>query len=180
MAKVRALGRASRRTWVAAGLGGAATAVVLLIPTLRIGHHDVGAHVALETTATLIGSLVAEPPFPALRPLSPHPPPPGNSLLVYAMALLSLTALLSVARPGLLDDGSSTVGIWAAPLVRLMGAMLILAAALVPPTRAHRVASPAGEAARMVASLVTVSFIVLLLDSRLPALVDVRATAGDA
>jgi signal transduction histidine kinase len=166
---------ASRRTWVAAALGGPATAIVLLFPSLRIGYRNLGAHVALETTATLIGGLVAVLLYGRYRRTHLL----RDLLLVCAMTLLSLTALVYVARPSLIGDGSTAAAwTWACLVIRLAGVVLILAAALVPPDRVHRVTRPARAVLRVAAVLAAVSILVLLLDRWLPGLVRVGAGIG--
>jgi signal transduction histidine kinase len=90
-------------------------------------------------------------------------------LLVYAMALLSLTALFLVTLPELMGhDAERAASSWAALVVRLVGGVLILAAALIPPERVHRVARPWREVALVVAGVVGVAVLILVLAAQLP------------
>jgi signal transduction histidine kinase len=52
-------GQHSRRTWLALGLGGLASAVVQLVPNIHLGYHNVSGNVALEANAMLLFGLVA-------------------------------------------------------------------------------------------------------------------------
>jgi signal transduction histidine kinase len=151
--------RALRRTLVVAALGGLATLAVLWAPALRVGYPNPGGHVVLETTATLIGGLVAVLLYGRycrthrLREL----------LLVHALAVLSLSPLVSAASAASLGDAAG-FDADAALVARFAGALLILAAALVPPTRVRRVVRLAPDVAGVGATVVTIALLILVLD----------------
>ncbi len=156
-------GGARLRTGIAASLGGVLTLVVLLTPAPHVGIHNLAARVAVETSATLIAGLVAVLLYGRYRRTQRL----RDLLLVYAIAMVGITALVSVAKPGL------------APVVGLGCAVLILAAALVSPYRVLPVARPSREVARVAIALAAVSLLVMLPDGVLPGVVDIgRRTDG--
>ncbi|MDP9394034.1 MAG: ATP-binding protein [Actinomycetota bacterium] len=127
---------ATARTTAVAVLGLLVTLAVATVPTLRFAYRSEAGHLVIETCVALVGALVALLMYgrfrrsQALREL----------LLVHSLAVLSVAALFFVTIP--IVAGASTgsaVTTWAPLLARLAGALLLLAAALVP---GHRVASP--------------------------------------
>lgn len=167
-------GWALRRTGVAGAVGLLLTLTVLAVPTLRFAYRSQGGHLVLETTVTLIAALAALLIYGRYRRSGAL----GELLLVYALSMLSATALFLVTLPVLLDhDTGRTASSWAALIVRLAGGLLILAAALVPPQRQHRVAQPSREVAVVVAAVAAVAALVLVLASRLPEAVEVTVQA---
>ena len=166
-----------RRTAVAAAFGLLVTVVVLGVPSLRFAYRSTAGHLVLETAVTLVAGLVALLLYGRYRRSSAL----GELLLVYAMSLLALTALVFVTLPGLIGrDAGETASSWAALVVRLVGALLILAAAVVPSTRVHKVAQPWRELVGVGLALVAVGIVTYGLASVLPDAVDVTVTAEDS
>lgn len=158
-------GTARRRTLAAAFVGLVVTAAVLLVPDLRFAYRSEGAHLVLETTVTLAAGLAALLVYGRYRRSGAV----SELLLVYALSLLSLTALLLVTLPVLLgEDLGRTASSWAAVVVRLVGGLLLAAAALARPDRTYRPAHPLRDAAVVAVGLVAVSSVVLMLASGLP------------
>lgn len=163
-----------RRTLGAGLFGLLVTASVLAVPSLRFAYRSTAGHLVLETAVTLVGALTALLLYGRYRRSGST----GELLLVYAMSLLSLTALLLVTVPGLMgQDAAEAASSWAALVVRLVGALLILAAALVPPSRVHRVARPIREGAGLSLVLCALAVVTLMLASGLPDAVSVDVTA---
>ena len=89
---------AVRRT-VAASVGGLlVTCAVLALPSMRFAYRDRAGHLVLETVVTMVAALVALLVYGRYRRSGAL----SELLLVYAMALLSLTALFLVTLPELL------------------------------------------------------------------------------
>ena len=161
------MGAAYRRTLVAAAVGLVVTVVVALGPGVRIAFDSPEARLVLETTAGLIAGLVAVLFYGRFRQSRSL----QALLLVYAMGMLSGAALVFVVVPllgGIPPD--STVTTWSAVAVRQMGALLILAAALLPGRalrRRHRV----WEALAFVAVLLAVAVLVQTMTAGIAAVV---------
>lgn len=168
-------GAAFRRTLVAAAVGLVVTVVVALGPGVRIAFDSPEARLVLETTAGLIAGLVAVLFYGRFRQSRSV----QALLLVYAMGMLSGAALVFVVVPllgGIPSDG--TVTTWSAVVVRQMGALLILAAAVLPGRalrRRHRV----WEALAFVAVLLAVVGLVQAMTAGIPAVVRSQPPAQD-
>jgi signal transduction histidine kinase len=162
---------AVRRTAAGTVGGLLVTCAVLAMPSIRFAYRDRGGHLVLETVVTMVAALVALLVYGRYRRSGAL----SELLLVYAMAMLSLTALFLVTLPALLgQDTERAASSWAALVVRLVGGALILAAALVPPERQHWVAQPWREVAVAVAGIVGVAALVLVLAAQLPDVVAVK------
>lgn len=163
-----------RHSAIAAVVGGLVTVSVAAVPRLRFAYLSTAGNLVLETSVMLVAALVAFLLYG--RYLRSHSL--GELLLVYALSLLGLTALVFVTLPGLLgEEAGSRASSWAALVVRLAGALLILAAALVPPRMTHRVTLPVREVGGLVLALGGLALTTYLLASHLPDAVDVRVTA---
>lgn len=163
----------ARRTVGAAVVGLLVTAAVLLVPSLRFAYRSVEGHLVLETAATLAGALVALLLYGRFRRSGRL----QELLLVYAMAVLAVAAFGLVTVPALLGaapGGATTT--WAALVVRLLGAALILAAAVVPDRPARR-GHPLRDALVVAALLVGATVVVEVLASGLPDAVRVQPPA---
>jgi signal transduction histidine kinase len=156
--------RALRHALVVASLAGLATLIVICAPALRVGYREPGGRIVLETTATLIGGLVAVLLYGRYQ----RSRLVRELLLVHAMAVLSMTSLVLAAGSGFRDaTGFATNPV---PVARTVGAVLIFSAALISPTRARRAARPAHDLTGVAAVVATVSLISLLLGGRAPGL----------
>ena len=165
---------AVRRSLAAGVLGVGAVVAVVVSPSLRFAYRSPAGHLVLETTVSLVGALVALLVYGRYRRTAAL----TDLLLVHALSALSLTALAFVTLPGLLGDRQGqTASSWAALTVRLLAALLIAAAAVVAPTRRHRVARPAREVMALTVGLVVLAVVVAWLASGLPDVVDVRLAA---
>ena len=165
--------RAVRRSAVVAIVGLLVTTAVLAVPALRFAYRSTVGHLVLETAVTLVGGLVALLLYGRYRRSGSL----ADVLLVYAMSLLALTALVFVTLPGLVgEEAGQAASSWAALVVRLVGALLLACAAVVPPRVRHRVARPGRELAGVLFALVAIALVVIWLASGLPHMVDVRVT----
>ena len=171
------VGRAEQRTVLAALVGALVTFGVLVVPPLRFAYRSTAGHLVLETAVTLVAGLVALLLYGRYRRSGLL----GELLMVYAMALLAVTALVFVTLPGLLgEEAGVTASSWAALVVRAAGALLLLAAVVVRPDRVHRVAHPWREVVVVALSLAAVALATSLLSAGLPDAVAVRVAPEDS
>ena len=162
---------AARRTLIAALAGFITTVVVVAVPALRLAYRSSGAHLVLETTVTLVGFLVALLLFGRYRRSAAL----SDLLLVYALVLLSATALVFVTIPVVAgEEAGATAASWAALVVRLLGALLILAAAVAPGgvTLADR--RPSRDLFVLIVGMLGLAGLTYVLSSRLPDVVEVQ------
>ncbi len=165
-----------RRTLLSITVGSAATAIVLLGPALRLGYRDPGTRIALETAAAMIAGLVGLLLYGRYR----RDHRVRDLLLVYAMALLGVTAFLLAVRPGLLgDEQTRALGVWLAPVARVLGAGLILAAAMLPEIRVQPHSRRPLAVIPVAVAACAVPFLLAALDWRAPGLVEVTTGTGD-
>jgi signal transduction histidine kinase len=163
--------RAVTRTLISTCAGLAVTLAVLLVPSAQFAYRSVKGHVALETAVTLVAALVALLLYGRYRRTRTV----RKLLLVYALALLSFGGLLALALPLVIaGDAGVSASSWAALFVRLLGALLIGAAAVVPARVLHRPAHPAREVAALATAIALVGLAIVILSALLPAPVDVR------
>lgn len=162
------------RTLVAAVVGFLVTATVVLAPQLRFAYENVAGRLVLETAATLVAALVAVLLYGRYRRTGAL----SELLLVHGMALLAAGALFFVTIPGLVGERTEdTATSWAALLVRLVAAVLVLAAALTPADRVYRVAHPLRDALVGGVVLVVIAVAVTVLAPHLPDVVSTRVPA---
>lgn len=165
------------RTATAGGVGLLVTVVVVVLPSVRFAYRSTAGHLVLETAVTLVAALVALLLYGRYRRSGAL----GELLLVYALSLFSVSALLFVTLPGLLgQEAGVTASSWAALVVRLVGALLLFAAAVVPAEQVHRVARPVREVAGVALGLLAIGLATLALSSFLPDAVDVRVLPEDS
>jgi signal transduction histidine kinase len=169
--------RATLRTATAGAFGLLVTVAVLVVPDLRFAYRSTAGHLVLETTVTLVAALVALLLYGRYR----RRPALSTALLVYSMSLLALSALVFVTLPGLMgEDVGTAASSWAALVVRLAGALLLLAAALVPTGAVHRPANPWRDLLVIGAGLVVVGAVAYALAASLPDAVAVTVAARDS
>ncbi|HET9945013.1 MAG TPA: ATP-binding protein [Actinomycetes bacterium] len=169
-------GIAARRTVAAAGFGLLVTVAVLVLPSLRFAYRSTGGHLVLETAVTLVAALVALLLYGRYR----RQPSLSTLLLVHAMSLLALAALLFVTLPGVVRPGFDATTSWAALVVRLVGALLVMAAALVPSGAVRVGVRPARDVALVMLGLVGVGAVTWALASGLPDVVTVSVSAEES
>jgi signal transduction histidine kinase len=166
-----------RRTVAAAGFGLLVTATVLAVPSLRFAYRSVGGHLVLETAVTLVAALVALLLYGRYR----RRPSLSTLLLVHAMSLLALSALLFVTLPGVVrPDLDSAAASWAALVVRLVGALLVVAAALVPSDSVRVGVRPARDLAVVLLGIVGLGAVTWVLAAGFPDLVTVSVSAEES
>jgi signal transduction histidine kinase len=170
-------GIAMRRTVAAGGFGLLVTVAVLAVPPLRFAYRSAGGHLVLETAVTLVAALVALLLYGRYR----RRPSLSTLLLVHAMSLLALSALLFVTLPGVVQPGlDSAASSWAALVVRLGGALLVVAAALVPSDAVRVVVRPARDVAAVLLGIATVAAVTWGLASGLPDAVTVSVSPEES
>jgi signal transduction histidine kinase len=113
----------------AASLG--ATMLIVVIPDLRFAYRNPDLHVALLSVESLIGLLAAALAAERFKRRGRLP----DLLLWMALLALSLSTLLFAAVPAVFADATSVFSTWSALVGRLVGAVLLAAAALVPDRR---------------------------------------------
>jgi len=139
--------------------------LVGLLPPMNIAERSHGAHVAIETAASLIaavGAVIFAGRFRRARERR-------DLLLAAALALLALTNLAFALVPSLSDDTAGAFAVWATLGGRTAGALALAAAAFLPDARIarpRRALTRAGAA--VVASLAGIAAIVALLEDSLP------------
>ena len=155
----------------------AATAAVTFVPALRFAYRLPELHVALETSAAMVGLLAAYLVFGRFRRSGQL----DDFTLCYSLSLLAFSNLLFAAIPAIAGSGTDRFGTWARLSGQLLGA-LIFAAASVAPRRRLRLSrttrSPLRSRSPVV--LATVAIVVALLGSRLPTGVELILTPEDS
>lgn len=150
---------------MAATLAGLATIVVAVVPTVRLAYRSPGGHLVLETLVATIGGLAALLLYGRFRRSRAL----RDLLLVNALSVLAVAALFLVAIPMVAGaEESSAITTWAPLLVRMVGAGLLLAAALAGSRRVATGARPLREALVLGGVLVALAVVVQLLDAFLP------------
>ena len=148
--------RATIASSITAAAGLALTALVVLLPNLHFAYPAPGLHVAIETSAALIALLTAYLVYGRFLRSRQLP----DLLLSCALIVLALTNLGFAAIPAAVSEGGSSGALaWAAITDRLLGALLLAAAAFAPPWRMH--GSRSGPAA--VAASIGVALLVALV-----------------
>jgi signal transduction histidine kinase len=128
------MSRTMRRVLLVAAGSGIVTLAVALDPDIDFAVRQPRLHVALETTAALVGLLAAFLVYGRLRRSHRL----DELLLVSALAVMALTNLTLAAVPASAGIDRTTSAAWAAGLARAVGAALLVAAALAPARRITR------------------------------------------
>ncbi|PPK98080.1 signal transduction histidine kinase [Kineococcus xinjiangensis] len=154
-----------RRTALATLAGGILTVVVVAVPSLRLAYRSPAGHLVLETAVSLIGALLALLLYGRFRRSRAL----DELLLVRALVLLAVAALVFGAVPVVAGSGDqSALTTWAPLLVRLVGAVMLLVAALVPHHRVRVLVRPLREALVLGALLGVLAVAVQLAAAWLP------------
>jgi signal transduction histidine kinase len=149
----------------AAFASGMATAVIVLVPAFHFAYRQQALHVALETSASLIGLLAA---FLALGRFR-RSGRVDDFLLGYSLGLLALTNLLFGAVPAVIGGGPTHFATWAGVTSRLLGTLGFAGAAFATPRKIRLEGSRRiAVASSLPATLAVVAGIVALFASRLP------------
>lgn len=109
----------------------AVTLVVTFAPALQFGYRAAALHVALETTAALVGSFAAFLLFGRLR----GSPTLDDLLLACGLGVLAISNLAFRAVPAVAGERQDSVFAWITVFGRLFGASLIAAGAFAPSRR---------------------------------------------
>jgi signal transduction histidine kinase len=149
--------------------GLASTALVSVAPFIRFGYRSPAAHVAIDTAATIIALLAAFLLLERFRQTTLR----RDLLLAAALTVMAAASLCLSVVPALAGVGADPAATWARFAARLLGAILLAAAAAAP---AQRLAAPARSARRTLigclAALAGLSLLALLLGAWLPLPID--------
>ena len=110
---------------VVAATSAAVTLAFALLPSLPFGYRAPSLHVALETSAALVALLAAFLVFGRLQ----REPRVADVPLACGLAVLALSNFSFRAVPAVAGESSNRVVVWAAVGGRLLGALLLAAAA---------------------------------------------------
>lgn len=127
----------SPRTIVAwaAAVGVGLTVFVSLIPTVRFVYESPRVHVALETTAILIGALTALLIFGRFRQTGSS----QDLIIVYVLGVLAMTNLFLAAVPAMMQVSRNEVFLaWAQATARFVAAAVLAVGAFAPETPVRR------------------------------------------
>ena len=116
---------------IAAGTGAVITAGVALSPVLYFAYDRPQLHLVLETTEALIAILVVYLLIGRVRETRYL----SDTLLVYALAVLGGTNLLTTLLPAVVGTSVEGLNTWGSLWMRLLGAGVFAAAAFVPAGR---------------------------------------------
>ena len=167
---------AALTAWTTA-VAGTATVAVAALPFVQFAYRAPALHVMLETTAALIALLVAYLVYGRLRQNRRWP----DLLLLLALCTAATANLVLTAVPSAVALASGgEPHRWQALLIRLVGTLLLMLAALAPVERrlGRRQAVSAVLAVAVVVTVVSV--VATLLGDRLPPTVDPAMGLPDA
>ena len=153
----------------AAGLAALATLLITLLPFASFAYRSQGAHVAIETAASLIATLAAV--IVIGRFARSHQR--SDLLLSAAMILFATSNIVFSAIPSLSYNDVGAFEIWSPLAGRALGAAVLLAAALLPDRRVRRPRRALMRAfALTVGGLAAVAALCALLGPVLPSGID--------
>lgn len=116
----------------AAALGVALTVFVALIPGVRFAYESPALHVALETTAILIGALTALLIFGRFRQTGSS----QDLVIVYVLGVLAMTNLFLAAVPTLMQVARNEAFLaWAQATARFVASVVLVIGAFAPEAR---------------------------------------------
>ena len=161
--------RPTRMVGIAAGTGLAVTLAVAVSPVLYFAYDRPALHLVLETTEGLIALLTVYLLTGRVRERATL----SDTLLLFALAVLGATNLVSTLPSALAGESAAVFETWGPLWTRFIGAMAFAAAAFVP---LNRSVPPLGVARRVSAgAAITVGLGVLVggvLAPTLPEIVD--------
>lgn len=159
--------------WTAAFVSATATTLVVLIPALRFAYEQRELHVALETSAALIGLLAAYLVFGRFRRSREL----ADLALCYSLSVLAFSNLFFAVTPSLLDVGSDRFGTWARISSQLLGSAVLAGSAFIGPRRVRLTGiQRLAVGLSLPAVFAVVAIVVLALGGRLPTGVDLLPT----
>jgi signal transduction histidine kinase len=161
---------ASRRLIVGSAVAGALiTLVVSALPFVPFVVRSAGAHVAIDTAATVISTVAAVLLFQRFRRTGLS----RDLLVVAALGTLAAASLLLSVIPAVAGHGFGPVSTWAVLASRLLGAALLAGACFAPPTRLSRPSRATWWTLGATSAAVALfALVALTLSSHLPAAVD--------
>src|SRR5881397_2896495 len=118
------------------------TLVVSVLPAVSFAYRSLPGHVAIETTATIVGAFAAALLVGRTRRSGTL----TDLLLATALALLAGSNGVFSLLPALISDPGGPFATWAAALGRLLGGLVLLAAAFAPERRLARPRRALGRA----------------------------------
>ena len=146
-------------------VSGVATTLIVFVSPLHFAYRQQALHVALETSAALIGLLAAYLVFGRFRRSERM----DDFLLCYALGLLALTNLFFAAVPAVVGGGPSRFATWAGISGRLLGTLAFAAASFATQRRVPLKGNQRIAAALSLPALLAVAAAVIaVLSSRLP------------
>jgi signal transduction histidine kinase len=146
-------------------LCGLATCLVIVVPPLHFAYRQQSLHVALETSAALIGLLAAYLVFGRFQ-RKRHL---NDLILCYALSVLAFSNLFFAALPAITGESSTRFATWSAASGRMLGTLAFCFAAFAPQlTVRRRRFRLAALALTIPALLALVAAIVEALGTRLP------------
>ena len=158
--------RQSQVVIVAVCLAAAVTLLVGVLPPMNISERSLGAHVAIETAASLIaalGAVIFAGRFERTRERR-------NLLLAAALALLAATNFAFALIPSLSGPAVGPFAVWSSLAGRTVGAVILAAAAFLPDVRTPRPRRALVHAALGVSgALAAIGVVVRFLEDSLPA-----------
>lgn len=157
---------------VAAAFGGVVTTAVTFLPNLKFLYQSPSLHVAIETSAVLIGLMAALVIFGRFRQTGAL----TDLLIVYVLGVLAFTNLFFSAVPNLLGSGTDEIFLaWTQTTARLVATEVLAVAAFLGGSRFR--ASVVGGGAVVAASVLTLLLIAVLAVVATPLLPDPLGTA---
>jgi hypothetical protein len=166
-----------RLTSVAATVALLLTALVLAVPALRLSYRAPALHVALETAEAIIALVVAYLVGGRFRD---HRRMQELLLLCGLVVLAGTNLLLSAIPSAVLLSQDQELSRWAPLVARLLGTLLVTAAALVPSTATVAPGRARSVVLGVVAAVLLLVLLALTLGDRLPPVVDPSVDLTDS
>jgi signal transduction histidine kinase len=152
------------------------TLAVVALPSVRFGYRAPALHVALETANALVALLVGFLVYGRFRQSRRT----QELLLVLALCTVAVANLVLTAVPVAVAIGrGEDFSRWAAVGIRLLGTILLTAAALVPPTATLDARRTKRAVLTLAVAVGTVAVAGLVWGNELPPTVDPSVTLGD-
>ena len=152
------------------------TLAVVALPSVRFGYRSPALHVALETANALVALLVGYLVYGRFRESRRI----QELLLVLALCTVAVANLILTAVPFALAIGrGEDFSRWAAVGIRLLGTLVLTAAALVPPAATVDTQRAKRVVLTLAVAVGTVAVAGLVWGNELPPTVDPSVTLGD-
>lgn len=162
-------------TTAAAVVAAVATLAVTFLPFLRFAYDAPRLHIVLETGNAVIALIVSYLAYGRFRVSGRA----RDLLLALALVVLAVANLPLTAVPSALEGDLERGSTWAGIGVRLLGTLLVAAAAFVSPDRGVAPRRAAALASAVASTVLAVVVLCLLLGDGLPMPIDREAPLGD-